>query len=73
MSQECSRTNGMQFGVLQRENLCIDRGRVLRREELFLNKTKVIVDRLMKRCIRSTIAIARDSIEMMRRLMNVKS
>ena len=55
------------------ENLEINREHVLRHEEPFLNKTKVIVDRPMKRRIRSTFAIARDSIETMRRLMNVRS
>ena len=36
MSQEHSRTNGMQNDSLNNENLTKDRGRVLRREEPFL-------------------------------------
>ena len=73
MSLECSRTNGTRFGVVYKEYFGFDRERVLRHEEPFLNKAKVIVDRPMKRRIRSTIAIAHDSIETMRRLMNVRS
>ena len=57
MSQECSRTNGTRFGVVYKEYFGFDREPVLRREEPFLNKTKMNLDRLMKRRIGSTIAI----------------
>ena len=73
MTYEHKETNGARIGFLNKEYFGFDRERVLRHEEPFLNKTKVIVDRPMKRRIRSTIAIARDSIETMRRLMNVRS
>ena len=56
-----------------RSNLEINRERVLRREEPFLNKTKMNLDRPMKGRIGSTIAITRDSIETSRHLMNVGS
>ena len=52
MSQECSRANGTRFGVVYKEYSKIERERVLRHEEPFLNKTKVIMDRPMKRRIR---------------------
>ena len=55
------------------ENLEINRERVLHREEPFLNKTKMNLDRPMNRRIGSTIAITRDSIETSRHLMNVGS
>ena len=73
MSLECSRTNGTRFHGVYMENSEINRERVLRREEPFLNKTKMNLDRPMKRRIGSMIAITRDSIETSRHLMNVGS
>ena len=51
MSQECSRKNGTRFGVAYKEYFGFDRERVLRREESFLNKTKMNLDRPMKQFI----------------------
>ena len=49
MSRECSRINGARFHGVYMENFKFNRERVLRREEPFLNKTKTIVSRPMKR------------------------
>ena len=51
MSLECSRTNGTRNGGLLKENSMDNRERVLRHEERFLKKTKMIVSRPMKQFI----------------------
>ena len=73
MGQERSRTNGAQFGVFYKENLRNDREHLLVARRTSFIMAKMIVDRPMKRRIRSTITIARDSIGTMRRLLNVRS
>ena len=73
MSCDYTETNGARNDSLNMENVAKDRERVLHREEPFLNKTKMNLDRPMKRRIGSTITITRDSIETSRHLMNVGS
>ena len=51
MSCEQRETNGMQFSSVNVENLLIDHGHVLHREELHLKRTKSNHNRPMKRCI----------------------
>ena len=46
MGQERSRTNGTRFHEVYMENLEINREHVLRLEERFLKKTKMIVDNM---------------------------
>ena len=73
ITYEHKETNGTRFNGVYKEYFRIEREPVLRREERFLKKTKKIISRPMKRRIRSTITIARDSIETMRHLLNVRS
>ena len=55
------------------ENLEINRERVLRREEPFLNKTKLILDRWMKRPSQWTVAIRRLLMNRRLPLMAIRS
>ena len=73
MSQEHSRTNGTWFGWVITSNLEKFRERVLRREEPFLNKTKLILSRWMKRLSRWTVAISRPLMNRRLPLMAVRS
>ena len=52
MSCDYRERNGARNDRAYKENLEIDRERVLRREERYLKKTKVIFGRLMKRLSR---------------------
>ena len=59
MSEEHYETNGTRIEALHIENLMKNRKHVLRREERYLKKTKVIFGRPMKRLSRWTVAIVR--------------
>ena len=73
MSQEHSRTNGTRFGWVITSNLEKFREHVLRCEEPFLNKTKLIWSRSMKCLSRWTVAISRLLMNRRLPLMAVRS
>ena len=73
MSQEHYETNGTRNDSLNNENLMKDRERFLSTRRTDFIKTEVDLNRTMKRRIWSTIAITRDLIETLRRVMNVGS